>query len=129
MTRTYMLELAKTVKTRAGRPYAKTPLLTTYFARYLNFPIYCVYNNYDVIVAIFYKRVFYAVNAASREEAIELKDMLKIHHCLQKVFLYPNNKHKLYIDQHGVCYYDESTDPRKNDYSDVIPLRTAYRAR
>lgn len=129
MTRSYMLELARTVQLRPKKVTELQHDLYVCYSKFLNNPIYCVFNESDQCVAVYYRCVFYAVRPVKQYQAIELKELYKIHKCTVKVFLYPNTLHYMYKDEFGSVKYDRDYNPDKTDYSDLIPLRISNKAR
>ena len=125
MTRTYLIDLARTIKKRNTSSYIllNTENWEVYNGRFLNNWIHCVFNSVKLPVAVYYKRVFYAIRPVSKSEAAILKDLYIRYLCHTKVFLYPNNHYVLFIDQQG-RFTDKTYHGKANDYSDLIPLRS-----
>lgn len=125
MTRSYIIELARTIKIRNTRSFEApgSDTLIVYDGRFMNNWIHCVYSG-ERCVAIYYKKVFYAIRRVSVHEAPILKELYKRYFCTTKVFLYPNPRLVMYVDQSGIEYYSDNYNPKKNDYADLIPLRS-----
>lgn len=125
MTRSYLIELARTIKIRNTRSFQApgSDTLVVYDGRFKNCWIHCVYCG-EKCVAIYYKKVFYAVNKVSVYEAPILKELYARYFCTTKVFLYSNPRLVMFVDERGTEHYTNEYNPRKNDYADLIPLRS-----
>ena len=123
MTRTYLIELAKTVRKHSEAIYYDALSKSLGYIcenKFLNEAILFYYNDQQPLACI-YKQVLYVFNATSARRAGVIKAMYDHYGCNTKVFLYPTTRHMLYRDDQGY-FYDPYELSNSKDYSDVIPL-------
>lgn len=127
MTKTYMLELAESIK-RTTPPHVidniAQSLGSFYYSKFLGFPITLYTSKLGTPVAIYYKQVMYCLTTVDKVRAAIVRDTYNALKCHTKVFLYDNAHSILYRDEEGVVHYEPKTSPKYGDYAQLIPLPT-----
>ena len=125
MTKTYMLELAETIK-KIGLPDFVDPIAPsfgmTYKTKYCGKPIMLYTNKTGRPIAIYYKNVMYVLGTTDPSRSRTIRELYDLNQCTTKVFLYPNDKHMAFRDEEGPVKYEKDTNPMYGDYATLIPL-------
>lgn len=125
MTRTYLLQVAESIK-KTAIPKFLDPLApalgTTYETKFLGNKILLYVNSRGEPLAIYHKKVMYVFSTTSTQRVHIMKDFYEALNCNTKVFLYNNDKHISFRDDEGTVHYDNSSNPMYGDYSTLIPL-------
>ena len=127
MTKTYMLELAETIK-RTTSPHVIDNIAPSlgifYHSKFLGFPITLYTSKLGTPIAIYHKQVMYCLNTVDPVRATIVRDTYKALECHTKVFLYNNAHSILFTDEEGTVHYEPKTSPKYGDYEQLIPLPT-----
>ena len=126
MTRTYLIELGRTVQKHSKYHHyiddVNHAMGEIYEAVFLSRPILFYFADNHPIAAI-YKHTLYAIRPTSARRAGIIRGLYLSKQCTTKVFLYSTTNVRLYRDDEGVVY-DPLSISKNCDYADVIPIPT-----
>ena len=128
MTRSYMLQLAETIK-RFSPPiivdFNDPSLGVIYQSRFLGKPITLYVNSRAEPIAIFHNKIMYVFHTTSNSKLRVMREYYEGLGCHTKVLLYPNSRYLAFKDSEGEVHYTQETTPSYGDYSTVLPLPQA----